>query len=388
MRNLTLDATAALGWGAAVGVVNGLLPSLARLGGADPLGLAALGAAPFMANVFALFAGYLGLGDPRRAAMLRAVGCSLLLLAPLVPPSWLVLVVTGFWAGAAVTTPVLHHIWGLIYPPRARARLVSVVRSAQALATAAAALFGGLAADRFGGNPVIQVAGAIGAAGALAYGGISAPAQETAPRFSGLDSLRTLFGNPVLRWVAIGQIVWGAGVFAAQPLYPLVQVDRLHLSLVEIGTLAIVTSAATILSFVPWGVLCDRRGGIPVMAIGCLLGLGAPIAYAVAADLSVLWLAAAGTGLANAAIEIGYTAVLSGHVDHEVRATSAAGWTTVTGIRGTIAPFVAGWLVQAGLLTPTGALVGSAGVAAVALGAYLPAYRAARAVASIRPRPR
>ncbi len=384
-RNLALDAIAALGWGAGVGVVNGLLPGLARLGGADPIGLAALGAAPFVANVSALFAGYLGAEQPRRVAITRALGCSMLLFAPLVPAQWLIFLVVGFWMGGALTTPVQHHIWGLIYPPRSRAQLVSYVRTVQSAAAAVAALGGGFVADRLGGTPVVLAAGLLSATCGAAYGGISAPSHEGNGRFSASDSVRAVFGNPVMRWIVIAQITWGVGLFAAQPLYALVQVDRLHLSLTEIGSLAIVTSAATVASFFAWGAVCDRRNGIAVMAAGCVLGLLAPAIYALAPDIRLLWLASVCAGFANSAIDIGYTSVLGERVPLALRATSAAGWTAVTGIRGAIVPFAAGALVKANVFTPTAMLLVAAVVAVVSLLAYVPAYAAFRRPASAPP---
>ena len=47
-RNLSLDLIAAIGVGVSVALVASFLPTIARRGGLEPLGLAALSAAPFL----------------------------------------------------------------------------------------------------------------------------------------------------------------------------------------------------------------------------------------------------------------------------------------------------------------------------------------------------
>src|SRR3954447_22207233 len=59
-RNLALDTVASIGIGVTVALVTTLLPTIARGGGLEPLGLAALAAAPFIANLLGAFAGRVG----------------------------------------------------------------------------------------------------------------------------------------------------------------------------------------------------------------------------------------------------------------------------------------------------------------------------------------
>ena len=73
-----------------------------------------------------------------------------------------------------------------------------------------------------------------------------------------------------------------AGNPGAGPLYALVQVDRLSLSLAEIGTIGVTASIAATLSCLAWGALADRWGGRLLTILGLL---------AVAAILPLLSLA-------------------------------------------------------------------------------------------------
>ena len=54
----------AVGVGVTLAVVTSLLPTIARRGGLEPIGLAALGAAPFVANLLGAFAGRFGPRTP------------------------------------------------------------------------------------------------------------------------------------------------------------------------------------------------------------------------------------------------------------------------------------------------------------------------------------
>ena len=64
-RNLALDLLAAVGVGVSMALVTTLLPTIARRGGLEPVGLAALAAAPFIANLLGVFAGRFGPHDRR-----------------------------------------------------------------------------------------------------------------------------------------------------------------------------------------------------------------------------------------------------------------------------------------------------------------------------------
>jgi hypothetical protein len=74
-------------------------------------------------------------------------------------------------------------------------------------------------------------------------------------------------------------------------------------------------------------------------------------------------------GLANAAIDLGITALVGEETPLEERAATMAGWNAIMGVRGLTVPFVASGLVQLGLLQVTPALLACA--AATGIGAAL-----------------
>jgi hypothetical protein len=84
-RNLSLDLMAAVGYGVSGALVSTLLPTIARRGGLEPLGLAVLSAAPFMTNLLSVFAGRVGPQSARQFALLRGIGAGSLVALVFVP---------------------------------------------------------------------------------------------------------------------------------------------------------------------------------------------------------------------------------------------------------------------------------------------------------------
>jgi len=68
-RNLALDVVAAIGVGVMAALISTLLPTIARRGGLEPIGLAALAAAPYLAN---LLGGSPVASDPGRSVSWRS----------------------------------------------------------------------------------------------------------------------------------------------------------------------------------------------------------------------------------------------------------------------------------------------------------------------------
>lgn len=253
-RNLALDLVAAVGVGVTVALVTTLLPTIARRGGLEPIGLAALAAAPFVANLLGAFAGRIGPRSQRQLALIRGAGAaSLLVLAVLAAAPVMVAVSIVFWLSLSLSGPFHLRLWGSMYPARVRGRVVGFIGSGRAAAAAVAALAGGLLADQLGGQTAVALAGLVGLICALAYAGLRAPNAERPPTFSARDSVRALRERPVLANIAVAQGFYGGGLIAAVPLYAIVNVDRLDLSLADVGIIGILTAGATTFSFLVWG---------------------------------------------------------------------------------------------------------------------------------------
>src|SRR6478752_6641864 len=367
-RNLALDLLAAIGVGVTAALISTLLPTIARRGGLEPIGLAALAAAPFVANLLGAFAGRVGPGSTRQLALIRAAGAaSLLVLVVFSVPPVLIAVTFAFWLSLALSGPFYLRLWGSMYPARLRGRLVGLTGSVKA---AAAALAGRVIADQFGGLTAVAVAGVVGLACAAAYTGLRAPTSPPLTRFSARDSVRALRDRPVLSKIAVAQGFYGGGLIAAAPLYAIVNVDRLNLSLSDVGIIGIMTAGATTIFFLVFGAVSDRFGPMIAMRLGSALGLAALVAYALAPDVAVLWVAAVAAGAGSASIDVGIASVVSDHTSLSARAAAMAGWNAITGARGIVAAFTMSILLQIGIVDVTSGLLLCAAVSGIGVVLY------------------
>jgi len=370
-RNLGLDLVASIGVGVSVALVTTLLPTIARRGGLEPIGLAALAAAPFIANLLGAFAGRVGPRSRRQLALIRGAGAaSLLVLAVFAAAPAMIAVSVVFWLSLSLSGPYYLRLWGTMYPSRILGRVVGFLGSGRAAAAAVAALAGGFLADRIGGETAVALAGLVGLVCALAYAGLRSPDAERPPAFSARDSFRALRERPVLTRIALAQGFYGGGLIAALPLYAIVNVDRLDLSLSDVGIIGILTAGATTLMFLVWGAVADRRGPLVAMRLGSALGLAALVAYALAPDVAVLWIAAVAAGAGSASIDVGIASVVSDQTPIASRAAAMAGWNAITGARGIVAAFAMSILLQLGLVNVTSGLLLCAGISAVGVVLY------------------
>jgi MFS family permease len=376
-RNLALDMVAAIGVGVTVALVMTLLPTIARRGGLEPIGLAALAAAPFVANLLGIFAGRVGPRTQRQLALIRGAGAgALLVLAVVAAAPVMVAVSVVFWLSISLGGPFHLRLWGSMYPARTRGRVVGLLGSGRSAAAVLAAMFGGLLADRFGGEIAVALAGLVGLGCAVAYAGLRSPNAERPPAFSARDSIRALRERPVLARIAFAQGFYGGGLIAAMPLYAIVNVDRLDLSLSEVGIIGIMTAAATTLFFLLWGAVSDRHGPLVAIRLGSALGLLALIAYALAPDVAVLWVAAIAAGAAGASIDVGIASVISDHTTLASRSAAMAGWNAITGARGIAAAFLISVLLQLGIVDVTSGLLLCAAVSGIGVLLYATASTA------------
>ncbi|HEY8817418.1 MAG TPA: MFS transporter [Candidatus Limnocylindrales bacterium] len=383
-RNLALDLVASIGVGVTVALVTTLLPTIARRGGLDPIGLAALAAAPFIANLMGAFAGRFGPRSRRELSLIRGAGAaSLLVLAVFASAPVMIAVSIVFWLSLSLSGPFYLRLWGSMYPARILGRVVGFLGSGRAAAAAAAALAGGLLADQLGGETAVALAGFLGLVCAFAYAGLRSPDTERPPVFSARDSFRALRERPVLTRIALAQGFYGGGLIAAVPLYAIVNVDRLDLSLSDVGIIGILTAGATTFSFLAWGALADRRGPLVAMRLGSALGLAALVAYALAPHVTVLWIAAVAAGAGSASIDVGIASIVSDHTPLASRAAAMAGWNAITGARGIVAAFTMSILLQLGFVDVTTGLLLCSAVTAVGVVLYARASTDAVVVAVV-----
>ncbi len=371
-RNLSLDVLSAVGVGVMLAMVVSLLPSAARQAGMAPVVLALLAAVPYVANLLSAFGSRLGAHSVLQLGLLRVAGAAMVLLVAFLPSApVLVLAVFAFWLSLALGGPFHVRLWGQVYPSRARGRILGLFGSARSAAVATAAFVGGLLADQVGGFTAIALITTIGVAASTGYLGLRASTTPTLPAYTARGSFSTLLGKPVLRRVVIAHGFYGAGVVAAVPLFAMVHVDRLHLSMAEVGVIGVVGAIVTTATYPLWGVLVDRVGSLAALRLGTLLGLGAVVGYLIAPNVALLWVAAAAMGAAGAASDTAIVAILSEETTLEERGAALAGWNGTTGVWGIASPLAMSLLLGLGAISVNQGLAIAAFLSLVGVGLYL-----------------
>jgi hypothetical protein len=133
--------------------------------------------------------------------------------------------------------------------------------------------------------------------------------------------------------------VWGFGSLMATPLYALVLVDRFQASYADVGLLQLAGALRGLLAYFVLGHYLDRTGGFGVTPLGMLLTALVPVAYLLAPGLPVLGLGFILLGVGTSAIDLGWQLALVARVSDEHRLRYMAAHTTITGLRGFVAPF-------------------------------------------------
>lgn len=357
-RNLALDISSAVGLGTIMAVVGELLPSMARREGLDSMGLAALAALPFLATLLTLFAGRIGPRTTGRMGVLRAAGVLGLLLVLIAPhPAFIAAATFGFWISFALTTPLQQRIWASIYPSADRGRLLGYVGTGRFAAGTLALLAITVAATTSGWVPIIAVVAVVGAASSLAVSRMSVPSFDGSGHFSALGSLRSVAGTPVVRRIAVAQLLFGAGALAAPALIAMVYIDRLALGMQDIALAGLVSYGTTAATIGPWSWLAGRLSALRTIAMGTVLGVLAMALFAAAGDYPSILVATLLLGTSNAAVNASWPLLIADHAAEGEQAAVAAGMNSIMGLRGLVTPFLVMAPVGAGIIDETGGLV-------------------------------
>jgi MFS family permease len=357
-RNVMLDLTAALGVGSSIAVVASLLPAVARRGGLDPMGLAALAALPFLASLLSVLAGRFGPRTPSHLAVLRALGSAGLLLVLVAPgPLTIALAAFGFWAAMSLGGPTQQRLWTSMYPSRDRGRLLGIIGSGRSAAAMAALLAFTFAATGNGWLPVLAVVAVVGIGSAVATSRLTLADSSAHPAFGARHSITAVWRRPTLRRITLSQLVFGAGMVGAGAFIALVQVDRLDLSFGDVASAGLMGALATTTTFGFWGRLASRTGAVMTMTLGTILGALSLAAFALAQDVTMILLASMLLGAHQAAIDASWPLLIGEHAEPDEQAAAAAGLGAIMGFRGLIIPFVFMVPLHAGLIDETGGLL-------------------------------
>ena len=284
-----------------------------------------------------------------------AIGRSLFLAFALVSQvKWLLIVTAAFWLMEAFPSPAYTRIVQAIYPEGVRGKAMSVVRLGMTAAIILVTPLAGWVLDQWGYRVLFPLAGGMGLLATWMFNRLDVdegtlPSRQ--PR--SMRSLWSILGtNRNFTIHLAGFTLFGLGALVGVAFYPVVQVDRLHLSYTQLGLLGTVQSIMWLLGFVYWGRAVDSRGGIWVMRANLAIAALVPFTYIWAQNGWMLLPAFIAQGIISAGIDLGLlnTAIQLAEPDKVVE--YAAVQATIIGVRGMVGPFLGVGLVHVGV-SPT-----------------------------------
>ncbi len=324
---------------------------------ASDLTISFMVAAPFMGNLLALFWANSMEGRPK---MPFAVGSwvaartMLLFMVIAVTPIRFAIIICLSQFLMTIASPAYAAIMKDVYPDDQRGRIMGYVRVLMAASMIATTFVAGWLLDFISYRWIFPLGGAAGIASALIFGRIRTtkpPKSERVRKSSTwkflLSSFAILRDDKGFRWFAFSVFTYGIGSLIVAPIYPVFMVDRLNITTLQAGVLSIMTQLVWMVSYWFWGRYVDVKSPIRATVVSILLAVTVPINFIIASFIPSVWILipqAVISGVINAGIELAYfNTVLEfsgeGRVSHYQAIFS---W--LLGIRGSIAPFLGGFL--------------------------------------------
>ena len=247
-----------------------------------------------------------------------------------------------FWLLEEFVIPAYTRVVQKIYPDSGRGQVMSTVQMGRVSTILLVTPLAGWALDHVGYRVLFPIGALFGILATFIFTRIDLDEGELPPRqtktFS--DLWRIIRGNRNFAFYLASHSLFGMGALLCWPLFPVVQVDRLQLSYSEIGILGLVESLTWFLSYLLWGRMIDRRGGLFVLRVICAISIITPLNYLWAQNLWMLLPSAIARGLGMAGFELGRISAGIQLAEPDRVTEYAAIQSTVVGLRGLVTPFV------------------------------------------------
>lgn len=319
---------------------------LVHIGG-NAVQLGILGCAPFLGNLaapyWAKFAQKLRL-VPYITVVLFTARLVILPIGFIKDPWIVTLMVLLHFIMASMTGPAYNVLLRDIYPKPMRGRAMSVVRFVLAGSQAVALMIAGYYYDQHVGW-LFFIGGCMGIIALIPFSRIRVPVhhaakpsmQETAPAQTSLFAmLKTVSGFGLF---LSAFLLFEIGIFLPLAVYPVYQVNELHLQSSQVAVLGTLWMAALSVTYPIWGYITDRAGPVFCLFFGFLLQLSIPLAYALTDSLWILGIASILGGCASSAIDVAWINMLMRMSEKNILQTSSIHM-QLSGVRGAVLPLV------------------------------------------------
>ncbi len=353
-KNMMIELWVAVTYGIFYATTLPFIPVLLRRSGATAEMVALYTAQQFIGSVLTAFSIVL---MRRRRTMNIIVVCWLisrsliLFFAFIVNPVWMLILGAGFWLLEAFPNPGYTRILQKIYPDGVRGKVMSTVRMGRIAAVVLITPLAGWALDHWGYRVLFPIGSIIGVIAVLIFTRLEVnegplPIRQTKT----LNELWTILQTDKrFSYYLTTFGLYGAGSLMSWTVYPLVQVDRLQISYSTLGWLGLVQSIFWFFSYLFWGRLVDRHGGVWVLRLNCAFAMLMPLVYIFATTAWMLIPAFAVAGIISAGWDLGMITAGIQLAPEDKVTEYAAVQGTIIGLRGMIMPLVSVTLLRFGL---------------------------------------
>lgn len=336
---------------------------------ASPTVLAAMAAAPFMGNLFALF--WARAMEGRRKVPFvkwsQITARSLVVMMAFAGGPWsFAAVISGAQIVGTVATPAYASVIKDVYPDDQRGRIMSLTRAALLAAQIAATFAAGWALRYYSYRIVFPAAAVVGVLAAIVFGRIH-PREEASGDVDGGDgkganrglgaslgqtfeylvsTFRILREDHAFRWFALSVFTYGFGNLLMMPIIPIIQV-KLQMTTSEMSWLANIGQMFAVVAYFYWGRYIDLNSPQRAVVISILLNAFIPFLYMSATNFWMLLPAFLISGITNAGIDLSYFSAILSFANEQTVSRYQALQSFLLGIRGTIAPFAGGAMAAA-----------------------------------------
>ena len=368
--NFRIDAFSGVCAGVYLGVVVAFLPVVVRRMGGSTEAVALVVAGPFIGHLFSPVFNYLLAKVPpvRVTAVTATISRLIFLVGVLVvtTPMALALVSVTTWVIAVANMGSYAMLMQGIYPDSERASAMGKVRVGVSIASIASATLAGIFIDAFPATLVFAVAAAISLPGGLAFGRIrhEMPAIPVV-RHRPSQIARDVWRDTRYRRLLLSFTIFGFGNLMNYALYPILLVDHFNASNSFVGFMTALQSGTAVAAYFVWGRFIDRGSSLRITVISTALGLLMPLGYLFAPNVWFLLPVAAIAGITNAAGDITFFTNIVQLAPRDRIGDYAVAQSSLMGLRGTIAPFVASALLT--VFAPQSVLVFAMGLMAIGL---------------------
>ncbi|MBI5683257.1 MAG: MFS transporter [Deltaproteobacteria bacterium] len=326
-----------------------VLPFIAIIGrkiGATELQISLLTAAPYIATAFAVFwtADILGKGRVWYVVWPNVVGRGVFFaMFFITTPFPYTLLIFVFMVITAIPFPSYASVMKTNYPDKERGGLMGYVRVGSASFWILSSIAAGLILEKstYNYRYIFPAAAVFGILSALEFGRIKVRLEKRQKeRLATISHLTAPLKNRGFLKFIIIYSIFEFGFLLWLPLYPLILVDKVHISNITAGVFGALYSGMWLAGFFFWGRFLDRHSLSNCLKLFFAVASFIPLIYLLTYNIWFLAIAQCIAGITFAAIElIGYI-VITRMSHHKETPRYMAVHVVFGGVRGATAPFL------------------------------------------------